>query len=268
MDQIYVFVVGTAGSGKTYFTKAFSEWLDFKKIDNITINLDPGAENVPYSADIDVREWFTLEDIMVKYNVGPNGAQIIGADLIATKIDEIKDEIEYYNSPYVIIDTPGQMELFTLRSSGELFVRVFGEKNCVMVYLYDPIISKTPSGFLSLIFMASSAVLRLNIPHIAVLSKSDILPNHELEKILNWSINPDFIYSELLEMENKELSKLSNTRIGEKGIANDLFHMLKDLKFFKPLIPVSSTTGFGMDDVYDEIQEIYYGGDDLEKLIY
>ncbi|RLI76619.1 GTPase [Archaeoglobales archaeon] len=254
MDQIYIYVVGIAGSGKTYLVKAFSDWLDFKKLDNIAINLDPGADNVPYSADIDVREWFTLEDIMAKYEVGPNGAQVIGADLVATIIDEIKDEIEYYTAPYVLIDTPGQMELFVLRSSSEIIVNRLGRDRSAMIYLFDPIVSKTPNGFLSLLFMGSSAVLRLNIPQIPVLSKSDLLSDEELKRIVEWSENPESLYDSL-GYERKTMSL-------------ELFHLLKDLGLFRPLIIASSTQGFGMDDIYDGIQEVFYGGDDLEKILY
>ena len=254
MDQVLIYVVGTAGSGKTYLVKAFSDWLDFKKLDNIAVNLDPGADNIPYSADIDVREWFTLEDIMAKYEVGPNGAQIIGADLIATIVDEIKGEIDYHDTPYVILDTPGQMELFVLRSSSEIIIDRLGKNRSLMIYLFDPIVSKTPNGFLSLLFMGSSAVLRLNLPQIPVLSKADLLEKNEINKIVEWSVNPESLY-ESLNYERKTMSL-------------ELFHMLKDLGLFRPLIPVSSTQGFGMDDIYDGIQEVFYGGDDLEKILY
>ncbi len=254
MEQIIIYIVGTAGSGKTYLTKALADWFDSKRLDYMTVNLDPGAEFVPYSADVDVREWFTLEDIMHKYNVGPNGAQIIGADLISTIYKDIKDEIELNGADYVIVDTPGQMELFTLRSSGEIIVNALGRDRSVMVYLFDPIVSKTPSGFLSLLFMASSAIFRLDIPQIQVLSKADVLTKEELERVLSWSKDPESLY-ESLSYEKKTLSL-------------ELFHMLKEFGFFRPLIPISAIDGFGMEDIYDGIQEIFYGGDDLEKLIY
>ncbi|AEA47246.1 ATP/GTP-binding protein [Archaeoglobus veneficus] len=251
MQRVLIYMVGTAGSGKTYLTKAFSEWLDLKRLDNIIVNLDPGAENLPYAPDVDVRDWFTLDDIMVKYGVGPNGAQIIGADLVGAEIDEIKDEIDYHDAPYVIIDTPGQMELFTLRRSSEIIINVLGRKESVMVFLFDPVISKTPSGYLSILFMATSAVFRLGIPQIPVLSKCDLLGERELEKILAWS-NPDELYLDL----------------SEKGVTKDLFHVMRESGFFRPLIPVSAVTGYGMDDIYDCIQEIFYGGEDLERVLY
>ncbi len=253
-QQIIIYVVGTAGSGKTYLTKALADWFDLKKLDFITVNLDPGADFVPYSADIDVREWFTLEDIMQKYDVGPNGAQIICADLISTVCNDVKDEMELSGADYIIVDTPGQMELFTLRESSRILVNVLGAERSVMVFLFDPIVSKTPSGFLSLLFMASSAVFRLDLPQIQVLSKADTLEEDEVKQIIQWSEDPESLYDDL-SMERKTLSV-------------ELFHILKDFGFFRPLIPVSATTGCGIDDIYDGIQEIFYGGDDLEKILY
>ncbi|MDI3498535.1 ATP/GTP-binding protein [Archaeoglobus sp.] len=254
MEQIFVYFTGTAGSGKTYMTKALADWFDLKKLDYLTVNLDPGADFLPYSADIDVREWFTLEDIMGRYNVGPNGAQIIGADLVSTLIDDIRDEIQLSSSEYVLIDTPGQLELFTLRESSRVLVNALNPERSVMVYLFDPVVSKTPSGFLSMLFMASSAVFRLEIPQVLVLSKSDILSERELERIVEWSEDPETLYDSL-DLERKTLNL-------------ELFLLLKEAGLFRPLIPASALTGYGMEDIYDAIQEIFYGGDDLERILF
>ncbi|MEM4702615.1 MAG: ATP/GTP-binding protein, partial [Archaeoglobaceae archaeon] len=148
MKQIIVYFIGIAGSGKTYLTKAFSDWLDSRKVDFMTVNLDPGADFVPYSADFDVREWFTLEDVMQKYGVGPNGAQIICSDLLVTIIDDLTYEIDLANPSFILIDTPGQMEIFTVRESSKILIEALGRERSAMVFLFDPVVSKTPLGFL------------------------------------------------------------------------------------------------------------------------
>ena len=66
-----------------------------------------GIENAPYVPDVDIRDWIKLDDVMKEYGVGPNGAQIIAADLLALNIDEMKEIIESLESDYVIFDTPG-----------------------------------------------------------------------------------------------------------------------------------------------------------------
>ncbi len=252
-QKIHIFIIGTAGCGKSYFTGAFSDYLDVKRIDHAVVNLDPGADYLPYDPDVDVREWFTTSDIMEKYRVGPNGAQIISADLIATRAGDIVHELDLYSAEYVIIDTPGQMELFTFRTSSEIVINEFGKNSSVGVYLFDPVISQRPSGFISMIFMYSSSVFRLKIPQIPVLSKSDMLPEHVVERIVGWSRDPDRLYSGILE---------------ERDLSGDLFHMMREAGLIRPVVPASSITGSGMDDVYEIIQEIFYGGEDLESLRY
>ncbi len=252
-EKIHLFVIGTAGCGKSYFTKAFSEYLDLKRIDHAIVNLDPGADYLPYTPDVDVREWFTTADVMEKYRVGPNGAQIISADLVATKAGDIVDELDLYSADYIIIDTPGQMELFTFRTSSEIIINEFGRNSCVSVYLFDPVISQRASGFMSMVFLYSSSIFRLRIPQIPALGKSDLLPEHVTEKIIGWSRDPDKLYDDLIE---------------ENDLSGDLFHMMRDAGLIRPLIPVSSITGNGMDDVYEMVQEIFYAGEDLESLRY
>ncbi len=252
-DKIYLFVIGTAGCGKSYFTKAFSDYLDVKRIDHAIVNLDPGADFLPYIPDVDVREWFTTADIMEKYRVGPNGAQIISADLIATKAGDMVDELDLYSAEYVIIDTPGQMELFTFRTSSEIVINEFGKNSSVGVYLFDPVISQRPSGFISMIFMYSSSVFRLKIPQIPALSKIDMLSEHVVERIVEWSKDPDRLHTGIME---------------ERDLSGDLFYMMREAGLIRPVVPVSSLTGAGMDDVYEMVQEIFYGGEDLESLKY
>jgi GTPase SAR1 family protein len=51
-----VFVIGTAGSGKSYLTASFSDWLHLAKQNVITVNLDPGVLTLPYTPDVDIRD--------------------------------------------------------------------------------------------------------------------------------------------------------------------------------------------------------------------
>lgn len=110
-----VFIIGTAGSGKSYFTAAFAEWLKMNKQDVATVNLDPGTLKLPYSPDVDVRNYVNATDLMEKYGLGPNGAAIMAADLIADEVENLTRDIDEAHADLVIVDTPGQMELFAFR---------------------------------------------------------------------------------------------------------------------------------------------------------
>jgi GTPase SAR1 family protein len=112
-----VFIIGTAGSGKSLFTAAFSEWLKMAKQDVAVVNLDPGVIKLPYSPDVDIRNYVDVGNLMEKYELGPNGALILAADLIADEIENVTRDVESANADLVVVDTPGQMELFAFGAS-------------------------------------------------------------------------------------------------------------------------------------------------------
>jgi radical SAM superfamily enzyme YgiQ (UPF0313 family) len=65
--NLYVtFVIGTAGSGKSLLVSSFSDWLKLKKQNVITVNLDPGVIKTPYTPDVDVRDFISIDELMDK----------------------------------------------------------------------------------------------------------------------------------------------------------------------------------------------------------
>ncbi len=253
--MINLYFIGSAGSGKSSLTGAFLGWMKNQRYDVISINLDPGIENAPYSPDVDIRDWFTLRDVMREYGVGPNGAQIIAADLLTLNIKEMKEAIESSEPDYVIFDTPGQMELFVLRQSGKFLVDAFGSSQSVIGFLYDPVISKTPSGFISLMLQAASVWVRFNIPFLSILSKSDLLAADERDKILNWSIN-------MINLEDEIQNEQPTMRT---QLSTEFLLALKSFGADQHIIPVSSTYGYGMEDIYNAAQQMFSGGEDLNQ---
>ncbi len=251
--MINLYFIGSAGSGKSLLTSAFAGWMQHQGYDSITVNLDPGIENAPYVPDVDIREWVKLRDIMKEYGVGPNGAQIIAADMLALNISEMKEIIEGFETDYVIFDTPGQMELFVLRQSGKFLIESFGAGSSIIGFLYDPVISRTPSGFIALMLQAASVQVRFNVPFLSILAKSDLLSDEELEKILNWSTN----LMELDEAVNNESPTLRSQ------LSIEFLSALKSFGAAQRIIPVSSTYGSGMEDIYNAAQQVYRGGEDL-----
>ena len=145
-EKIILYFIGTAGSGKSTLTNSFKLWLDMKSLDSIIINLDPGAENLPYLPDVDIRDWISLDEIMKNYGLGPNGAQIACADMIAMNAEDIKNSINSFQSDYILIDTPGQLELFAFRESGKYIIEYINKKRSMIAYLIDYSLAQNPSG--------------------------------------------------------------------------------------------------------------------------
>lgn len=59
---------------------------------------------------------------MTQYGLGPNGAIMTSLNLFATKFDQVLGLIEKRSgeTDNVIIDTPGQIEVFTWSASGSI----------------------------------------------------------------------------------------------------------------------------------------------------
>ncbi len=250
-----LFVVGPAGSGKSTFTAAFREWMIKNEYDTITVNLDPGAEILPYTPDIDVRDIIDLSSIMEEYGLGPNGAQIVAADMIANFVEEIKSEVDSYESDYVIYDTAGQIELFAFRAASKFIVDYLGGNNSMLAFLFDPALAKSPSGFVSLLMLSSSVYFRFYNPFINILSKVDIVNDKDLANIAQWSKNWDYLYDSLLN-ENPGM---------RKELSIELFKALENINAFRTLIPTSARMLYGYEDVYTAIQLTFAGGEDIEK---
>jgi len=192
-QEIFLYLIGTAGSGKSTLTYNFQQWMSLRELDSITVNLDPGAENLPYEPDVDIRDWISLEDVMNTYKLGPNGAQIVCADMLALNISDLKKSIQSFKTEYVFLDTPGQLELFVFREAGKYIIEFLNPERSIIAYLLDPALAKTASGFASQLLLSVSTNFRLNYPQINILSKADILSSKELQKIQDWSTDSSSI---------------------------------------------------------------------------
>lgn len=246
------FIAGTAGSGKSLLTSALKNWYVNRGEDAVAVNLDPGVVDLPYDPDVDVRDKIQLQEVMESYGLGPNGALILAADLTATKIAEIQEEVDSYRSENVIIDTPGQTELFAFRESGEFIVKEMRADSKKLLFLLDPLLANTPSNFLSLALLSASVGLRLNVPKITVLTKRDIARDG-VKRIAEWSKD-----TRLFE------DALASTKDGEQySLYSELFRSIRRLSFGADIYPVSSTTQEGMIALVGEMTRLARGGEEF-----
>ena len=253
-EKIFIYFIGTAGSGKSTLTDNFKNWLELKSLDSITVNLDPGAENLNYIPDIDIRDWISLKEIMKQYELGPNGAQIVCADMIALNSQEIKDSINSFDTNYVLIDTPGQLELFVFRQSGKFIIDFLDKNHSIIAYLIDYSLANNASGFISQLLLSLNANFRLKKPHINILSKSDLLKEEDKEKIKFWSKDINTL-NNYIEKENPSIYREMNEKI---------LNLLKE--FDNNIIIKQVGKDFlGIDDLYTAIQLQFHGGEDLLK---
>jgi GTPase SAR1 family protein len=250
-----LFFAGTAGAGKSTLVGTFQRWMDEAGYRALTVNLDPGAEVLAYEADVDVREWVVLGQIMSQFNLGPNGAQVVAADMMALQAKDIAQAVGELEADYVLYDVPGQLELFAFRSSSKRLLENLGGPQKVLVYLLDPMLVSTPNGFVTSMLLGATVQFRFDAPLLYLLSKADLMEPEIRETIMAWTEDPYRVQNDLWEGEVTPSSTF----------AVDLLTAMTEYGTTRSVVPISSASGEGLEDIYSMVQLIYAGGDDLER---
>lgn len=172
-------VVGPAGSGKSTYCDNLKQHCDAIGRSIHIANLDPAAEVFNYPASIDIRELVTLEDVMEQLELGPNGGLVYCMDYLEESLEDwLGDELEAYGEDdYLVFDCPGQIELYTNSSVFRSFVRYLqgaGWQVCA-VYCVDSQFMTDASKFVAGSLQALSTMMSLEVPHVNLLTKVDLL---------------------------------------------------------------------------------------------
>ena len=248
-----IFVSGTAGSGKSLLSSKLYEYYTKNGAFAAVLNLDPGVEKMPYTCDIDVRDHIDYVSIMQQYELGPNGALIMANDLIASKIDDIQNEVNTVNPDYLIVDTPGQIELFAYRSSGRFIIENIASEDKTSVFLFDGSLITSPVNFVSIALLATSIRLRLNLPTINVLTKTDII-GEKLKEILQWTTSLDTLENAIAKETDGDTYTLTTNILRGLNLSG----------FAQGLIPVSNVTGDGYVNLEGALSRILNLGEEVE----
>lgn len=250
----FMFFVGTAGSGKSLLTASLEKWLVSSEMSSTVVNLDPGVEMPPYTSDVDIREYVNYGEIMQEFGLGPNGALVASLDMAVSHVKDIREEIEEIGSDYVLVDCPGQMEIFAYRNSGPLMVSSLHQQDPgLSLYLLDSNIARQPAGYLSSMLLGMSINIRFGLPQLNLLSKSDILTENEIEDIITWSEEP-YLLQDALDASSSGLIR---------EFSGAVLRMLHDMGGGPTIIPTSGKKITGFETLYGEFQRIFLGGDNI-----
>ncbi len=239
-----VFIVGLAGAGKTYLTKSLKEYLKLLEEDVISVNLDPAVSRTPYHPEIDVRDYIDINEIMDRYDLGPNGALIAAYDMLATEFDNVLQEINYQSPSILLLDTPGQMELSTLRKSVPYIRERLSFANQVCFFLIDSFTALNPVDLVTQLWLSVITHFKLNLTLYNVLSKIDLLSKDVRRELIESARNPEKLYEKLV-VSGKPMDETT------KHLVRDLDNIMG----YSELIPCSSLTMEGIDVLCQVIEE-------------
>ena len=153
----------------------------------------------------------------------------------------------------MLVDTPGQVELFAYRDSGPFFVKNIHGDEKMNLFLYDGTMITSPSNFVSLSLLSTSIRLRLGLPTINAITKTDLIQD-KLNEVLGWS-SSDY---DLEDQISKEVD-------GETlPLISVMYRTLNYNDFFDDLFPVSNVTGDGMVELESALSRIINLGEEVE----
>lgn len=175
-------VIGPAGSGKTTYCNGMSQFLNLIGRKTAVINLDPANDNLPYECAVNIEDLVKLEDVMSQYDLGPNGGLVYCMDYLEKNIDWLQDKLRpLIKDHYLLFDFPGQVELFTLHSNAKNVILEMVNKwdyRLTAVHLVDAHLCSDPGKYVSALLVSLSTMLHLELPHINVLSKIDLIESY------------------------------------------------------------------------------------------
>ena len=223
-------IIGPPGSGKTTYIKSMKEFYSQCGRKTLSINLDPANDNKISSFDIDIRNLISLEEVEKKLKLGPNGSFLYCINFLNDNISWLEEQInqeKYKDYFYYLIDTPGQIEIFTISPEFKNIcdymtnIKKLNIKLCC-VNLIECINMCDMPKYIFSIFSVLNSMINLALPQVNFISKCDLIKDlkatHQFELPLEFYKNPNDetqlkYYFEGLKM-NKKFKQL-NEKIAE-----------------------------------------------------
>jgi len=248
-SPVAVIFLGMAGSGKTTVCQRVLSELHRRKRTMYAINLDPAVAKVPFGCNIDICDTVDYKGVMKRFDLGPNGAIMTSLNLFATKFDEVMLNVEKAlpSVEYLMVDTPGQIEVFTWSASGQIVTEALASAvPTVLAYVVDTPRTTSPVTFMSNMLYACSIMYKTKLPIILVFNKTDVV-SHEFAK--EWM--RDFeAFRDALDNHsaNNDESYIEDLTRSMSLVLDQFYANIRSCGF-------SAATGAGVDDFFVAIEE-------------
>lgn len=227
-------VTGPPASGKSTYCKSLSEVFNHMNRPCVILNLDPAANplssslssslssptsnslsepddelsNIPH---ISITSLLSTAEAMQIHSLGPNGATLFCLAYLLENIDWLFNALRPYKNAYLIVDTPGQVEVFTCEGALKSIIDILsiGEEKykskikntdanndmneipnehnikdkvsdfrfCV-VNLVDAHYCSDGPKFVSVVMVCLKSMFMLGLPQINILSKVDLIDSY------------------------------------------------------------------------------------------
>ncbi|TPX46972.1 hypothetical protein SeMB42_g03018 [Synchytrium endobioticum] len=236
--------VGMAGSGKTTLMQRLVSHLHSQQKSIYVVNLDPAVTHVPFGCNIDIRDTVNYKQVMKQYNLGPNGAILTSLNLFTTKFDQVLTLIEKRapSLDYILIDTPGQIEIFTWSASGAIITDTLAATFPTLVcYIVDTPRSAAPATFMSNMLYACSILYKAKLPLLLAFNKTDVV-SHRFA--VDWMADYETFQGALRDDGSFMDSYIQSMSL----VLDEFYHHLRSAG-------VSAVTGAGMKEFFEGVDD-------------
>ncbi|GAA5853315.1 hypothetical protein JCM9279_003356 [Rhodotorula babjevae] len=208
-------VIGPPGSGKTTYVWGLHQFFTALERPILLVNLDPAAPSPPYPHSVSIADLISLDDAMSAHGLGPNGAMLYCLEYLEANLDWLDAELDRAltaleaagpraaagedgdddeldpvsggrreprrwrrDEMYVVFDTPGQVELSTNHDSLKHILEHLRKRagfRLAAVHLMDASHILDAPKYVAVLLLALRTMLQLELPHVNVLSKVDLL---------------------------------------------------------------------------------------------
>ncbi|VVB07546.1 unnamed protein product [Arabis nemorensis] len=220
-------VIGPPGSGKTTYCNGMSQYLSLIGRKVAIVNLDPANDALPYDCAVNIEELIKLEDVMVEPSLGPNGGLLYCMEYLEKNIDWLEAKLKpFLKDHYILFDFPGQVELFFNHESTKKFLTKLTKSfdlRLTAVQLIDSHLCADPGNYVSALFLSLSTMLHMELPHVNVLSKIDLLGSYG-----KLAFNLDF-YTDVQDLSYLERSLNQDPRSAKyRKLTKELCSVIED----------------------------------------
>lgn len=255
IPTVATIVVGMAGAGKTTFMQRLNAHLRQKQKKPYILNLDPAVLDVPYPANVDIRDTINYKQVMKQYNLGPNGGILTSLNLFTTKFDQVLNLVDKRvaddRTSHVLVDTPGQIEIFTWSASGAIITDALAS-SCptVLTYVIDSPRSRNCSTFISSMLYAVSILYKTRLPMVVVFNKTDVA---DCDLQVSWMRD----FEEFQLALRKEEVARPDDAMGSgymHSLMNSMSLVLEEFYNHLDVVGCSAVTGDGFDEYLAALQ--------------
>lgn len=143
---------------------------------------------------------------------------------------------------HILIDTPGQIEIFTWSASGAIITDTLAATYpTVVAYVIDTPRTTAPATFMSNMLYACSILYKTKLPFILVFNKTDVV-SHDFA--VRWMTDFEE-FQQALSQDTTYMSSLMNSM---SLVLDEFYNHLR-------VVGVSAVTGAGMDEFFGAVEE-------------